>query len=36
MQQYNFDEIVPRKGTNCLKHDALEQFFNRPMPCHFG
>ena len=27
MQQYNFDEIVPRKGTNCLKHDALEQFF---------
>ncbi|WP_372648730.1 MalY/PatB family protein [Draconibacterium sp.] len=27
MQQYDFDELVPRKGTNCLKHDALEQFF---------
>ncbi|MDX8338185.1 PatB family C-S lyase [Draconibacterium sp. IB214405] len=27
MKKYNFDEIVPRKGTNCLKHDALEQFF---------
>ncbi len=24
---YNFDEIVPRKGTNCVKHDALQQFF---------
>lgn len=28
MQHYNFDEIVPRKGTNSLKHDALERFFN--------
>jgi cystathionine beta-lyase len=27
MKKYNFDEIVPRKGTNCLKHDALEMFF---------
>uniref|UniRef100_UPI003216D62D MalY/PatB family protein n=1 Tax=uncultured Draconibacterium sp. TaxID=1573823 RepID=UPI003216D62D len=27
MKKYNFDEIVPRKGTNCLKHDALETFF---------
>nr|WP_319272010.1 PatB family C-S lyase [uncultured Draconibacterium sp.] len=27
MKKYNFDEIVPRKGTYCLKHDALEQFF---------
>ena len=23
----NFDEIIPRKGTNCVKHDALKQFF---------
>jgi cystathionine beta-lyase len=27
MKKYNFDEIVPRKGTNCLKYDALEMFF---------
>lgn len=24
---YNFDEIIPRKGTDCVKHDALLQFF---------
>ena len=24
---YNFDEIIPRKGTNCVKHDALQHFF---------
>ena len=24
---YNFDEIIPRRGTNCVKHDALKQFF---------
>ena len=23
MPTYNFDEIIPRKGTNCVKHDAL-------------
>ena len=23
----DFDEIIPRKGTNCVKHDALMQFF---------
>lgn len=23
----DFDEIIPRKGTNCVKHDALQQFF---------
>lgn len=22
-----FDEIIPRKNTNCVKHDALTQFF---------
>jgi cystathionine beta-lyase len=30
MKKYNFDEVVPRKGTNCLKYDALENFFNSP------
>lgn len=24
---YNFDEIIPRKGTGCVKHDALMQYF---------
>lgn len=24
MKQYNFDEIVPRRGTHCVKHDALK------------
>lgn len=27
MKKYNFDEIVPREGTNCLKYDARERFF---------
>lgn len=27
MKKYNFDEIVPREGTNCIKYDALERFF---------
>lgn len=27
MKTYNFEEIVPRKGTNCMKHDALKLFF---------
>ncbi|MBQ9865231.1 MAG: pyridoxal phosphate-dependent aminotransferase [Bacteroidales bacterium] len=26
---YNFDEFVERKGTDCVKHDALKQFFGR-------
>ncbi len=25
--KYNFDEIIPREGTNCIKYDALERFF---------
>ena len=25
--KYNFDEIIPREGTNCLKYDARERFF---------
>jgi cystathionine beta-lyase len=27
MKKYNFDEIVPREGTNSIKYDALERFF---------
>lgn len=27
MSVYNFDEIVPRRGTHCVKHDMLMQFF---------
>lgn len=25
--QYNFDEIVPRRGTCCVKHDGMERDF---------
>lgn len=25
--RYNFDEVIDRNGTNCLKYDALEHFF---------
>ena len=25
--KYNFDEIIDRKGSNCLKHDALDNFY---------
>ena len=27
MSKYNFDEIIPRKGTNCIKYDATKQIF---------
>ncbi len=27
MKKYNFDEIVPREGTNCIKYDAREKVF---------
>jgi len=27
MKKYNFDEVIPRKGTNCLKYDACENIF---------
>lgn len=30
MMIYNFDEIIPRKGTNCIKYDALETIFKSP------
>ena len=26
---YNFDEFVERKGTNCIKYDANERFFGK-------
>lgn len=29
MKQYDFDEIVPRKGTDCVKHDGLKLFFGK-------
>ncbi|WP_340111640.1 MalY/PatB family protein [Maribellus mangrovi] len=27
--KYNFDEIIPREGTNCIKHDGLKKFFKK-------
>lgn len=27
--QYNFDEIIPRKGTSCVKHDGMMRDFGR-------
>jgi len=27
MKEYNFDEIVPREGTDCIKYDAREWMF---------
>ena len=27
MKKYNFDEIIPREGTNCIKHDARDWMF---------
>ena len=27
MKHYNFDEIIDRKGTNCVKYDQLEERF---------
>ena len=27
MKYYNFDEIVPREGTNCIKYDARDWIF---------
>ncbi len=29
MKHYNFDEIVPREGTNCMKYDARAWIFKR-------
>ena len=27
---YNFDEIIPRRGTRCIKYDTLQEHFGRP------
>lgn len=29
MKTYNFDEIVPRKGTGCVKHDMVKELYGR-------
>ncbi|MDR0394612.1 MAG: PatB family C-S lyase [Tannerella sp.] len=29
MKTYDFDEITDRKGTNCIKHDALKEHFGQ-------
>lgn len=29
MDTYNFDELVERKGTNCIKYDALGEIFGK-------
>ena len=29
MKTYNFDEIIDREGTNCLKYDARQRFFGK-------
>ena len=26
---YNFDEIIPRKGTGCVKHDMVKELYGR-------
>ena len=26
---YDFDEIIPRKGTGCVKHDMLKELYGR-------
>ncbi len=28
MKKYNFDEIIPREGTNCVKYDARDWVFS--------
>lgn len=29
MKQYNFDEIIDRRGTNCVKYDGMMEHFGR-------
>jgi cysteine-S-conjugate beta-lyase len=29
MKKYNFDEIISREATNCIKYDAREKVFNK-------
>jgi cystathionine beta-lyase len=30
MGRYNFDKIVDRRGTNCIKYDKLDDYFGNP------
>jgi cysteine-S-conjugate beta-lyase len=30
MKQYNFNEIIPREGTNCVKYDLRKKYFKSP------
>ena len=30
MKQYNFDEIIDRRGTNCVKWDGLKEAYGNP------
>ena len=36
MKQYNFDEIIERRGTNCVKYDLLKEDFGTRTLFHFG
>ena len=27
MKKYNFDEIIERRGTSCVKHDMMDRIF---------
>ena len=27
MKHYDFDEIIERRGTNCVKYDELKDYF---------
>ena len=29
MQNYNFDQIIDRKGSGCIKHDTLKPRWGR-------
>ena len=29
MKHYNFDEIIERSGTDCLKYDSLDVFYGK-------
>ena len=29
MKTYNFDEIIDRRGTDCVKYDMLEAYFGK-------
>ena len=35
MKQYNFDEVIERRGTNCVKYDAIKERYGNEnlIPC---